>query len=113
MMKVYQEFYCHWCPDGGTYIKVPLNMALNYRVVIVCPLCKRQHERVIENGQIFDRGKNELFVEEICPPKSACSKTPWHVKIKSHARNGEVFRSKDDLRTQTMKEAWGERFASG
>jgi hypothetical protein len=112
--KVWQEFYCHRCPDGGNYIMVKLNMALNYSVAVVCPMCGSKHERTVQNGVIFDRYKNGNFKEEICPPKSACSKQPRHSKIKRGARDGAVVKDKDDLvRDSIMQQIWMERFGSG
>lgn len=105
--KVWQEFYCHRCPDGGTYIMVKLNYSLNYSVCVVCPMCGAKHERTIENGVLYDRSKSGNYKEEICPPKSACSKTARHTKIKRGARNGEVVNSADDLqRDSIMRELW-------
>jgi len=107
--KVWQEFYCHRCPSG-TYIMVKLNYALNYSVVVVCPMCGAKHERTIENGVLYDRCKTGNYKEEICPPKSACSKVSRHKKIKAGARHGEVVKSADDLRDNTMRELWISRF---
>jgi hypothetical protein len=113
--KCWQEFYCHRCKDGGTYIMVKLNMSLNYTAVIVCPMCSAQHERTIENGKIFDRGKRGSYREEICPPKSACSKEPrtkkmQETKKRNNAvalREGEVIKTSDDLvRDSFMRELW-------
>lgn len=89
---------------------VKLNMAINYSVAVVCPLCKAEHERTIENGKIFDCTKSGNYKETICPPRSACSKEPRTKKMlelrsqgKYAARNGEVVSHQDDL---IMAERW-------
>lgn len=111
--KAWQEFYCHRCP-GGTYIRVKLNMALNYSVAVVCPMCGAKHERTIENGVLFDRSKAGNYKEEICPPKSACSKEPYTNKIKKDARNGAVIEKPEDLvRDHIMRELWLEYHGGG
>jgi hypothetical protein len=113
MSKVWQEFYCHRC-EGGNYIMVKLNMALNYTAVVVCPMCGSKHERTIENGEIFDRGKSGSYREEICPPKSACSKEPRHSKIKRGARDGAVVRDENDIvRDHYMRQLWLDYYGGG
>lgn len=105
--KVWQEFYCHRCSGGGTYIMVKLNMAINYSVAVVCPMCGAKHERNIENGVLFDRSKSGNYKEEICPPKSACSKEPRHAKIKRGARDAAVVKDSDDLvRDSYIQQLW-------
>lgn len=105
--KVWQEFYCHRCKDGGTYIMVKINMAINYSVAVVCPMCGSKHERTITDGQIFDGSKSGNYKEEVCPPKSACSKEPRHSKIKRGARDGAVVKNEEDLmRDSYMRQLW-------
>ena len=104
--KVYQEFYCNKCPNGN-YIMVKLNMALNCTIAVVCPMCGAKHERTIENGVLYDRGKEYKYKEEICPSKSACSKTPRTTKIRTGARDGAVVEKDEDLvRDSYMRELW-------
>ena len=89
-------------------------MAINYSVAVVCPMCGSKHERTIENGKLFDRAKQGNFKEEICPPKSACSKKPRSAKIKPGARDAAVIEKADDLvRDSFMREVWIERFGGG
>lgn len=86
---------------------VKLNMAINYSVAVVCPMCGAKHERTIENGVLFDRSKVGNYKEEICPPKSACSKEPRTTKIKTGARHAQVVKEADDLvRDSYMRELW-------
>jgi hypothetical protein len=110
--KVWQEFHCHRCPGDGNYIMVRLNMAINYSVAIVCPYCKARHERNIKDGVILDYVKQNNYKEEICPPKSACSKTPRTAKMKkARIRDGAVIKKAEDIiRDNTMQELWIERF---
>lgn len=96
--KVWQEFHCHRCPDGGRYIMVRLNVALNRRVEIVCPFCGSQHERTIEGGVIYDRGKSGAVAEQICPPKSACSTKPRaRAMLGGRSRDGVVIKTAEDM----------------
>jgi len=86
---------------------VKLNIGLDYTVAVVCPMCGAKHERTIEKGQIFDRGKKNNYIEEICPPKSACSKEARHSKIKPGARDGAIVKTDKDLvRDSIMRELW-------
>jgi hypothetical protein len=88
---------------------VRLNMALNHSVAIVCPLCGAKHERTIENGVLLDRYKSNNYKEEICPPKSACSKKPRTVKPPT--RNGTVIEKEEDLvRDSFLRQLWVERY---
>lgn len=109
--KIWQEFYCNDCPDGN-YIMVRLNMGLNHTVEVVCPNCGTKHHRTIKGGYIFDDRKIGTVVEQICPPKSACSKESRTAKMFKDARNGvEVEESDaDKIRRQTMAERWVELY---
>jgi hypothetical protein len=108
--KIWQEFYCNDCPEGN-YMRVRLNMGLNHSVEIVCPMCKAKHHRTIKNGLIFD-GKNGNVVEQICPPKSACSKEPIAAKMFKNARDGVKIEQTDaeKIRDSIMKERWIELY---
>ena len=91
---------------------VKLNMAINYSVAVVCPMCGAKHERTIENGVLYDRSKSGNYKEEICPPKSACSKTARTVK--KDTRNGVVIEKSEDLvRDSIMRELWIEYHGGG
>jgi hypothetical protein len=97
---------------------VKLNMAINYSVAVACPMCGRKHERTIRDGVIFDGTKTENYKEEICPPKSACSKEPRAVKMKAYERNGVVIKGSEDLapdpaRDARMAELWIEYHGAG
>lgn len=102
--KVCQEFYCNDC-DG--FIRVKLNTELNYSVVVVCPSCGRKHPRTIENGYIYDRGSRNGTAEEICPPKSAYSKTSISANMRKHERHGIELTSEE---RQPMYERWMELY---
>ena len=74
-MRVWQEFYCGECQG---YMRVKLNMGLNFEVFVVCPKCRHEHRRIIKDGQIYENGRYGSDVkEEICPPMSAWSEDPW------------------------------------
>lgn len=100
---VWQEFYCNDCAG---YIRLRLNAALDFAVVIVCPSCGRRHPRILKYGRIFDtyNQQPENLREEICPQKSAYSKTPFSVNIEKNARNGEIITEGRD----PMYERWFE-----
>jgi len=97
-MRVWQEFYCNDC-DG--YIRIKLNMSLNFEIEVVCPECGRKHPRVIKDGQIFEKGSRFAeYREEICPPKSAYHKEPWTKKMQKVSgyggrRDGVVINKSD------------------
>jgi RNase P subunit RPR2 len=114
--KVWQEFYCNDCPDGGNYILVRLNLALkNYTVVVVCPMCGAKHHRTINEGRIVDDSKSGSVIEEICPPKSACSKESRTAKMFANARHGVVV-EEDDAKAITramLRERWIELYGGG
>lgn len=120
MEKVTQEFYCNKCQG---YFRCRLNMAINIRVVVVCPNCGRKHERGIKNGQIVEFSKTGEYVEEICPPKSAYSKESLAAKMVPNAREGVVIETVEDLRAEDqlqnpngramLKELWLEIHGGG
>jgi hypothetical protein len=99
-MKVFQEFYCGECQG---YILIKLNMALNHIVHVVCPNCGHQHKRCIQDGQIFEKGRESgMHVEELCPPKSAYSKEPRSLKMESATgysskRDGQKIEKPEDI----------------
>jgi hypothetical protein len=93
MDRVWQEFYCGNC---NGYILVRLNMAINHVVEVVCPNCGHKHLRNIVKGVILENGRHgSNHKEEICPPKSAYSKTPHTKKVPS--RDGTVIKKESDL----------------
>jgi len=110
--KVWQEFYCNDCPDGG-YFRVKLNMAINARVEMCCPNCGRKHPRVIKDGVIYenaDLGAN-AWKEEIVVPKSAWSKESRHNGMMIGARDGKVFNFATDYKGDPLlKERWLELY---
>jgi hypothetical protein len=99
-MKIWQEFYCGEC-DG--YFRVRLNMAINMGVRMVCPNCKHEHHRFVENGVIYEKGRAAHDPKEkIYPPKSAYSKEPLTAKMATATspwkrRDGVKIESKEDL----------------
>lgn len=107
--KVFQEW---WCGNCSTYIRFRLSMDWNRTVFVECPMCKHQHQRFIKDGVIQDDGRyaNGTPVEEICPPKSACSKEPITKKLgiaKYGTRDGVVIKSSEDLiRDNYFRERW-------
>ena len=113
--KIFQEFYCGEC---STYIRVRLNMSYNRTIWMECPMCKHRHQRYIENGQILERGRYEHGdpKEDICPPKSACSKEPITKVMQKNqwARDSAVIKSSEDLaRDNYMRELWIELYGQG
>lgn len=108
--KVFQEFYCGECQH---YIRVRLNMSYNRTIWLVCPMCGHKHQRYIDKGTIYERGRYEHGdpVEDICPPKSACSKEPFTKKMRDSysRRDGAVIRTDADLaRASVMIDRWAE-----
>ena len=103
---VTQMFYCNDC---NGYIKVKLNMGLNYSVRVKCPECGREHPRTIENGMIVNDYSSNGG-EVICPPKSCYSKESFTDKIKTNARDGvrmnETF-WKERWLEKAERERWG------
>lgn len=112
MERVWQEFYCNDCHG---YIRLKLNMVLNYSVVVVCPNCDRKHPRVIKDGRIYEGG-NGRTADEICPPKAAYSKEAFSKHIRVNARDAEVISSSQDVNErhpaaqQILNERWFELY---
>ena len=92
-MKIWQEFYCN---DFDGYINIKINIAINQAVRVVCPSCGRLHPRKIKDGQIYEGGK-EGQGEELLPPKSAYSKTPFNKHSRKDMREGAAIATDDDL----------------
>lgn len=114
MERVWQEFYCNLSGGGcGGYILVKINVAINHMFVVVCPKCKHQHERVVENGQIKDnytKTSKSSFKEELIPTMAAYSKKPRTMAMKKRRegeRNAAVIRDASDF----ADESWFERHA--
>jgi hypothetical protein len=108
--KVFQEWYCGNC---ATYIRFRLNMDYDRTVTVVCPSCGHRHQRYIKKGQIVEDGRHSHGdpKEELCPPKSACSKEPITKKMKDDysKRDGAVIKSDADLiRDNFFRDRWVE-----
>lgn len=106
--KVFQEWYCGNCQ---TYIRFRLCMAYDRVVWVECPMCSHKHQRYIKDGVIKDDGRysNGEPREDICPPKSACSKEPITKKLDKdkYTRDGIIIKStKDLMREDVMRELW-------
>lgn len=104
MSRVIQEFYCTKSGGGcGGYFMIKMNMALNGIHKIVCPNCKHEHQRRIEQGKIFeDRRYSDKPVDEIYASKSTFSLTPKTLQMKDRAgkfneRDSVVVNSREDL----------------
>ena len=52
MSVVNQELYCHNC---GQYVRFQLDESLDGEHIIICPNCKHDHYRYINNGVISDQ----------------------------------------------------------
>jgi hypothetical protein len=115
--KIWQEFYCNDCHG---YIRLRLNVALSMDILVCCPgkdangnRCIRKHPRNIKNGRIVgDSHVNNA--EEIIPPPSAYSKTPW-TKIAVGSREAIEIEEKDipprdPALDAILRESWSERF---
>jgi len=50
-MKERQELWCHECQR---YVQFDIDVELNGEHVIVCPNCKHEHCRVVENGRVTE-----------------------------------------------------------
>ncbi len=107
--KVFQEWYCGNC---HTYIRFRLRMDYNRVVWVECPMCKHRHQRYIKDGRIQDDGRYNHGdpVEDVCPPKSACSKEPITKQLeksKYGTRDGVIIKSdKDLIRDNYFRERW-------
>jgi len=77
--RITQEFYCGECSG---YFLVRLNMELNSVVMIRCPKCSHLHQRCINDGQIFEKGRHQTSVKEnIRTTMATYSKEPHTVKM--------------------------------
>jgi len=84
--KVYQEFLCATSGGGcGGYTLVKLNTAFDGVVKIICPNCKHEHGRIVENGHIQENWhgqshylsqRNDKTSHEIISTMAAFSMTP-------------------------------------
>lgn len=105
--KVFQEWYCGECK---TYIRFRLNMEWDRVVWVECPMCGHKHQRYIKEGRIVVDGRLEGSPkEDICPPKSACSKEPITKKLDEikYTRDSVVIKSSEDLiRDNYFRERW-------
>jgi hypothetical protein len=113
--KIWQEFYCHRCTEGGTYIMVKLNVGINHGVEVVCPMCGAKHHRRISGGKIVDDSKRSEVMEQIYPPKSACSKEPRTAKMDNFVRGGVPVEASDaeKIAHQFLRERWIEIHGGG
>ena len=124
--KVWQEVFCTISGGGcGGYVLLKLNIALsNHRVKIICPKCKHEHFRIINEGLVTEKGRftTDSF-EEICPPLSAWSKEPRTPEMKTkivpqgyfEERDGipikELELTGDEIQANAiMRESWADRF---
>jgi hypothetical protein len=114
--KLFQEWYCGNC---STYIKFRLNMCYDRVVLVVCPMCKHEHQRYIKAGKIQDDGRYNHGdpKEEIHPLKTACSKEPITKKLSKEkwgTRDGIVINSERDLvREDYFRQLWIELHGDG
>jgi hypothetical protein len=88
-------------------------MALNQIVEMVCPNsnCKHKHKRCIQNGVIFENGREGgSSIEEIRPPFSSYSKEPKTEKMKNYhyKRDGVVIDDSNMVADSFLKERWFE-----
>jgi hypothetical protein len=115
--KIWQEFYCNDCLG---YIRLRLNVALSMNILVCCPgrdsrgnKCTRKHPRNIKDGKIVGDSHVEN-AEEIIPPPSAYSKTPW-TKIPVDARAATEIKEsdippRDPALDAILRESWSDRF---
>lgn len=106
--KIFQEWYCGNCQ---TYIRFRLSMDYDRVVWVECPMCQHKHQRCIKKGQIVEDGRFSQGDprEDICPPKSACSKEPITKKLSKtkYTRDSVVIKSDVDLiRDNYFRERW-------
>lgn len=87
-------------------------MSLNIKIVLVCPMCGREHPRCIKNGLIYEDGYVDAsYVDKIKPVKAAYHKEPKTIRMKTHQysmRHGVTVESPRDL----INESWYERYAN-
>lgn len=53
-MEVRSELWCHGC---DSYVQFTLDDSLNGNHVIICPKCKHEHFRYVEDGKIQGIGR--------------------------------------------------------
>jgi len=106
MGRISQEFYCGECKG---YFAIRLNMSLNHEVEIVCPNCKHEHRRRIEDGQIFERGRHITPIsEKILTSMANYSKTPITQRMRD-AHEKQIYSARRDgvpYENQPMMEQW-------
>lgn len=132
--KIWQEIHCPKSGGGcGGYVLVKLNRHLNYRAIIVCPSCKHEHTRCVQNGHVIEEGRFDGQAKEyIRPTMGAWSKEPRTknmvgVSSKGHSieRTGAIITDTTEfvrqpnvsasieVESNMMRELWEERFAGG
>lgn len=91
MARVTQEFYCAKSGGGcGGYFLAKLNMSLNGIHKIICPNCKHDHQRRINNGHIVeDKRYDGKPVDEIYATKSTFRKEPYTNQTKERVGSSE------------------------
>lgn len=84
MSRVTQEFYCAKSGGGcGGYFLAKINMALNGVHKIICPNCKHDHQRKINEGRIVEEGRFGVSViDEIYATKSTFRMEPYTIQTK-------------------------------
>lgn len=50
-MNENQEIYCHNC---GKYVQFPIDLEMNGKHILKCPVCEHEHCRYVYNGIITD-----------------------------------------------------------
>lgn len=85
--RIRQEFYCSGCCG---FFLANINLALDARVLMICPECGRKHQRQIKKGRIEDCNKfaDEETLEEIVVTKAAYSKTAFTDRMKEAEAQG-------------------------
>lgn len=125
--KVWQEFYCAKSGGGcGGYIMVKLNMAISGTVKVICPKCKHEHSRVIEEGHLKENFSSKKYTgsrydktdQELIPTMAAYSETPKTTayltkkKIEGDSEERTCPIVKDpakDIGDQILRQSWVER----
>jgi hypothetical protein len=127
--KVYQEFNCPVSGGGcGGYIMLKLSINFTGVVRVICPNCKHEHGRCVENGHIIEhwttqshhltQHRNDKTDHEIIPTMAAFSKTPRttsymkKTKLKSgvNERTAVVVTKLSDLGDPLLRESWLQKF---
>jgi len=77
-MRNLVEFYCTESGGGcGGYFTIPVNIAINGIVEVVCPECSHKHQRKIKDGEISADGRwDKKPTQEILGNIAAYSKKP-------------------------------------